>query len=158
MFGESYSARTGNIASYDNPSLTHYRIVTNVNCCSDSLGTEYTWGTTISPNPNIAGFFEWSFNGIDYRYGVNTNNQNPLVTTFIGGQINDINGGNPNHDYYDIDLTINDRGVNGGTYSQLNYNAPNPNNSKAFIFDLDMPTDLFPTQSVDIKAKGYHKN
>ena len=65
--------------------------------------------------------------------------------------------------YYDTrqlseDL-INDRGINGGPYSNFNYNPTlNPNNSKAFIFDLDMPTDLFPAQSIDIKAKGYHKN
>lgn len=43
-------------------------------------------------------------------------------------------------------------------YSQLNYNASNPNNSRAFIFDLEMPVDLFPGQDVQIKAKGYHKN
>jgi hypothetical protein len=56
-------------------------------------------------------------------------------------------------------LSINDRGINGGPFSTFNYNpGSNTNNSKAFIFDLDMPTDLFPSQSVNIKAKGYHKN
>jgi hypothetical protein len=80
-----------------------------------------------------------------------------VIRTGNGGNI--IDGGNPNHNFYDIDLTVNDKGRNGGPYSLLNYNpTSNPNNSKAFIFDLDMPTDLFPGQSVNIKADGYHKN
>lgn len=114
--------------------------------------------TNIFPNPNVSGFFEWSYNGININCPIPIAGQ-PLALTRIAGQTNDINGGNPNHNYYDIDLTINDRGRNGGPYSLLNYNPiSNPNNSKAFIFDLDMPTDLFPGQSIDIKAKGYHKN
>ena len=84
----------------------------------------------------------------------------PLVLTKIIGPVGTtIDAGNPNHDYYDIDLTINDRGRTGGPYSILNYSPSiNPSNGKAFIFDLEMPTDLFPGQQVDINAKGYHKN
>ncbi len=115
------------------------------------------YSSTISqwPNTSSGGFFEWSYNSIPLP----NPNTGVLVYTNISGPTNDIDGGNPNHDYYDIDLTINDRGINGGPYSQLNYNpTSNPNNSKAFIFDLEMPTDLFPGQSVNIKAAGYHKN
>jgi len=110
------------------------------------------------PNVGRPGFFEWSYNGVDLNCAIPTGSS-PLSLIKIIGQTNDIDGGSPNHNYYDIDLTINDRGRNGGPYSQLNYNpTSNLNNSKAFIFDLDMPTDLFPGQSIDIKAKGYHKN
>ena len=110
------------------------------------------------PTPSVPGFFEWSYNGIDINCTIPSAG-NPLVLTKIVGPTDAINGGNPNHNYYDIDLSINDRGINGGPYSNFNYNpGSNTNNSKAFIFDLDMPTDLFPGQSVDIKAKGYHKN
>ncbi|MBU3680435.1 MAG: hypothetical protein FGM16_00680 [Flavobacterium sp.] len=118
---------------------------------------EATYSTQATDTPNVYanGFFDWSYNGVGNLQGLNGS----LVYTNIAGPSNDIDGGNPNHDYYDIDLTINDRGINGGPYSQLNYNpTSNPNNSKAFIFDLEMPTDLFPTQTVNIKAKGYHKN
>lgn len=117
------------------------------------------YSTTSSkwPNNNSSGFFEWSYNGIDLPSILPSGSQ-PLSLTKIIGPLTDIDGGNPNHDYYDIDLTINDRGINGGPYSQLNYTPSNPNNSKAFIFDLDMPTDLFPGQNVNITAKGYHKN
>ena len=113
--------------------------------------------STNFPNPNIAGNFEWSYNGINFTCPT-PNSSQPLSLVKIIGPINEIDGGNPNHDYYDIDLTINDRGINGGQYSQLNYNSTNPNNSKAFIFDLEMPTDLFPGQNINITAKGYHKN
>lgn len=114
-------------------------------------------GSNNFPNVNVPGFFEFSYNGLQPTF-INPTSGSPLNLTIIAGPTNDIDGGNPNHSFYDIDITINDRGVNGGPYSQLNYNAANPNNSKAFIYDLDMPTDLFPTQTVDIKAKGYHKN
>jgi hypothetical protein len=126
---------------------------TNYGCSSYNEIT-----TNAFPNPNFSGFFEWSYNGIDINCTIPFAGQ-PLALTKIIGPSIDIDGGKPSHDYYDIDLTINDRGRNGGPYSQLNYNpTSNPNNSKAFIFDLDMPTDLFPGQNIDIKAKGYHKN
>ena len=86
-----------------------------------------------------------------------TNSQNLNYSNTSGGTSN-IDGGSPNHRYYDIDLTINDRGRIGGPYSIQNYNASNPNNSRAFIFDLKMPADIFPGQDVEIKAKGYHSN
>lgn len=118
----------------------------------------YSTTTSKWPNNNSNGFFEWSYNGVNLPGSLPSGSQ-PLSLTKIIGSSSDIDGGHPNHDYYDIDLTINDRGVNGGPYSQLNYNpTSNPNNSKAFIFDLEMPADLFPGQSTDIKAKGYHKN
>lgn len=114
------------------------------------------WTSTSGwPNLNSPGFFQWTYN----YYTIPFSNQTSTLTfTNVSGPNNDVDGGNPNHEYYDIDLTINDRGVNGGPYSVLNYNAANPNNSKAFIFDLEMPADLFPGQNVEIKAQGYHKN
>ena len=145
----------GSICSYSSPGLNQ---ATSIDTTLYST-TQYTSISTTCPNPYVGGFFEWSYNGIDYPYSLTITGSQPLALTRIIGQTNDIDGGNPNHDYYDIDLTINDRGRNGGPYSQLNYNpTSNPNNSKAFIFDLDMPTDLFPNQNVNITAKGYHKN
>jgi hypothetical protein len=120
-----------------------------------------TFSPTLSkfPNPNATGYFRWVYNGIDLPCTIPTG-ANPLVLTKIIGPIGTtINSGDPNHDYYDIDLTINDRGILGGPYSLLNYNPSiNPSNGKAFIFDLEMPSDLFPGVQVDINAKGYHRN
>jgi len=156
--GQNYGANTGNYGYYN----TDYNY--NWNFFSGAVYPNYDPATNTSaqsvyfPVPTVSGFFEWSYNGFNINCPVPSAGQ-PLALTIILGQANDINGGNPNHNYYDIDLTINDRGRNGGPYSLVNYNpTSNPNNSKAFIFDLDMPTDLFPGQNIDIKAKGYHKN
>jgi hypothetical protein len=111
------------------------------------------------PGADFTGFFKWTYNGIDLPCSVPTGAQPLVLTKIIGPTGTLVDAGNPNHDYYDIDLTINDRGRTGGPYSILNYNPSiNPSNGKAFIFDLDIPADLFPGQQVDIKAKGYHKN
>jgi hypothetical protein len=118
------------------------------------------WSSTGSsfPNPGVSGFFKWTYNGVDLPVTPPTGTQ-PLVFTEVVGETGTTNTGNPNHEYYDIDLTVNDRGRAGGPYSVLNYNPiANPGNGKAFIFDLEIPADLFPGQAIDIKAKGYHKN
>jgi hypothetical protein len=115
--------------------------------------------TTSNPWPGFgySGSFEWTYNGIALA-GAPTGSQ-PLVFTNIAGQAATANGGNPNHEYYDIfDLSINDRGRTGGPYSTLNYSPTTSATGKAYIFDLEIPADLFPGQAVDIKAKGYHKN
>jgi hypothetical protein len=122
-----------------------------------AIGTNAT--TSLFPNPNIPGFFKWTYNGIDLPCTIPTGGQPLVLTKIIGSTGTNIDTGNPNHEYYDIDLTINDRGRTGGPYSVMNYNPSiNPSNGKAFVFDLEMPADLFPGQQVDIKSKGYHKN
>ncbi len=82
-----------------------------------------------------------------------------VLTKVIGPLGTTVDAGNPSHAYYDVDLTINDRGRTGGPYSISNFNPTlNPSGGKAFIFDLQIPADLFPGQQLDIKAKGYHRN
>jgi hypothetical protein len=108
------------------------------------------------PNPNSSGFFSWTYNGNIIPCNVPSGSQ-PLSLTRIAGPTNIIDGGNPNHEYYDIDLTINDRGKFGGPYTLNNYSATN-NSGFSFVNDLSMPTDLFPSTQVNIKASGYHSN
>jgi hypothetical protein len=82
-----------------------------------------------------------------------------VLTKVVGTVGNTVNTGNPNHEFYDIDLTLGDRGRFGGPNSWNNFfPVSNPNNSKAFIYNLNIPADLFPGQNVDIKAKAYHRN
>ena len=126
-------------------------------CCVGFGSSTFTNPTF--PNPNISGFFRWTYNGIDLPCRIPVAPQPLVLTKIVGVAGTTIDAGNPNHDYYDIDLTINDRGRSGGPYSILNYYPTiNPSNGKAFIFDLEMPTDIYTGQQVDIKAKGYHKN
>lgn len=124
-------------------------------CCSYQYydASDSNW-----PQSHKSGFFNWTYNGIDLPVS-EPSGGDPLQFTEIIGSTDIIDAGNPNHEYYDIDLTINDRGVNGGMYSLSNLEPSiNLSNGKAFIFDLVMPTDLFQDQNVDVKAKGYHKN
>jgi hypothetical protein len=109
------------------------------------------------PNRDVPGFFKWTYNG----FAIPGTGSLPGNLTFINipGTSNTVNAGNPAPEYTDIDLSRNDRGRLGGPYSILNYNPANPNNSKAFIFDLDIPTQFNPSSpSVNIQAKGYHRN
>jgi hypothetical protein len=109
------------------------------------------------PNRDVPGFFKWTYNG----FSILGTGSLPGNLTFINtpGTSNTVNAGNPAPEYTDIDLTRNDRGRLGGPYSILNYNPANPNNSKAFIFDLDIPTQFSPASpSINIQAKGYHRN
>lgn len=126
---------------------------------------DFSTSNCLWPNPNANGFFEWSYNYVNIPSWThsfreyNTEKDGGILSfTNILGTSSIVDSGSPNHNYYDIDLTINDRGINGGPYSQLNYNASNPNNSRAFIFDLEMPADLFPGENIEIKAQGYHSN
>ena len=122
-----------------------------------TIGTSTTY--SFFPEPNSTGFFQWTYNGIDLPCTIPTGSQPLVLTKIIGTSGTNVNTGNPNHEYYDIDLTINDRGRTGGPYSILNYNPTfNPSNGKAYVFDLEIPADLFPGQQIDIKAKGYHRN
>ncbi len=119
----------------------------------------YSTSSSIFPEPSKPGFFRWTYNGIDLPCTVPSGADPLVLTKIIGTTGTTVNSGNPNHDYYDIDLTINDRGRNGGPYCIQNYNPTfNPSNGKAYIFDLEMPADLFPSVPVNIKAKGYHRN
>jgi hypothetical protein len=109
------------------------------------------------PNRDVPGFFKWTYNG----FSIPGTGSLPGNLTFINtpGTSNTVNAGNPAPEYTDIDLSRNDRGRLGGPYSILNYNPANPNNSKAFIFDLDIPTQFNPASpSINIQAKGYHRN
>jgi hypothetical protein len=109
------------------------------------------------PNRDAPGFFKWTYNG----FAIPGTGSLPGNLTFINtpGTNNTVNAGNPAPEYTDIDLSRNDRGRLGGPYSILNYNPANPNNSKAFIFDLDIPTQFNPASpSINIQAKGYHRN
>ena len=127
--------------------------------CSCCASVAFSSTSSLFPDRSKNGFFRWTYNGIDLPCTVPSGSDSLVLTKIIGTMGTTVNSGNPNHDYYDIDLTINDRGRNGGSYCIQNYNPTyNPSNGKAYIFDLEMPADLFPSVPVNIKAKGYHRN
>ena len=159
----SHNPPAYNIEFSSNQMISNTHFLSNGNCCGGCYdGGDGCWGFSpsgsIFPNPAVGGFFRWRYNGIDLPVTRPSAGQ-ALNLDVVIGLTGLVDTGDPNHEYYDIDLTVNDRGINGGPYGSYNYYPiSNPNGSKAFIFDLDIPADLFTGQSVTIKAKGYHKN
>lgn len=136
-----------------------YDCTVNCNGAANGLCISYSQSSSLFPYPTVPGFFKWTYNGIDLPCTIPAGSEPLVLTKIIGTTGTNVNTGNPNHEYYDIDLTINDRGRTGGPYSISNYNPTfNPSNGKAYVFDLEIPADLFPGQQIDIKAKGYHRN
>lgn len=108
----------------------------------------------IDLNLNAQGFFEFIYNG--YPWNTSTpNSGNSLVLTAVAGPTEGVDGGSPEHQFYDLDLTVNDRGRAGGTWGYDNF--PEEGSGKAFIYDLQIPTDLYPGQDINLKAKAYHR-
>jgi hypothetical protein len=82
----------------------------------------------------------------------------PVLTFDNFGKCTDIvgavNAGSPALQYYDIDLTRNNRGTFGGPYSIDNY--WNTANGRARIYDLKMPFEIWNGSTPSIKAEGTH--
>ena len=56
--------------------------------------------------------------------------------------------------YYDLDMTVNDRGIYGGPYSIDNYQSTAV--GKARVYDLEMPFEIWNGQTPQVKAKAVH--
>lgn len=65
-----------------------------------------------------------------------------------------INQGNPDRLYYDLDLTRNDIGTDGGSYAWSNYwNATN-----ARVYHVNIPRLIFTGTKINVKADAYDGN
>ena len=62
----------------------------------------------------------------------------------------------PTTEYYDLDLTRGDLGPWGGPYSWDNY--WNTSNGNARIIDINLPSEIWPGQTVNLKAEAVHTN
>ena len=60
-------------------------------------------------------------------------------------------------DFVDIDLTRNDYGTFGGPYSWDNYWGGS-SSGRARVYNLFLPSSIWPGQNINIKALGVHKN
>tara|TARA_B100000902_G_C27311365_1_gene918627 strand:+ start:1222 stop:3090 length:1869 start_codon:yes stop_codon:yes gene_type:complete len=68
---------------------------------------------------------------------------------------NGVNKGVPSYRWYDLDLTTNDIGINGGPHSWGMYHERMAD-GQAHIFWLNLPTLLSNPENFQIKAKGAH--
>ena len=115
----------------------------------------WSTGTAAFPNPAYGGFFEWNHNNIELPQPAQGGGD-ALVYEEQGNGGPDVDGGSPAHEFYDLDLTLNDRGRAGGPWGTANF--PADTDAKALIYDLEMPADLYPGQDVEIRAKAYQRN
>ena len=113
-------------------------------------GSDYSTAQLILNSTD--GFFQWSYNTFTPVF----NNGGGAELTRISG-VTGSDTGHPSHFFYDIDMSRNDVGTGGGPYSTTNY-PTSSGSAKAYIYYLDMPTDLFPNDNIQINAEGYHKN
>tara|TARA_Y100001935_G_scaffold212723_1_gene183321 strand:+ start:1189 stop:2514 length:1326 start_codon:yes stop_codon:yes gene_type:complete len=108
------------------------------------------------PDVSTPGFFIFTYNGVDYRQPYNyVSNVSALNFDFILGQNDPIDGGDPSHYFYDLDLTVNNRGVNGGPFSGDNLKIEGTDDLKAYIYYIDSPSDVFSGDKINLKVKGY---
>lgn len=98
----------------------------------------------------------------------------PELMFSIGPKANIYNNPNPSSEFLDLDLSPNTYGMYGGSFSQLNYidSIPNYNNngnylpipgfgsigsnSRARITYLNLPTLIYDSSNIQIKAKAIH--
>lgn len=106
---------------------------------------------------NIPGYFEWSYNSWTPSFSCEPHAGQSLIFRKVYPSIGDpVNGGNPAHEFYDTDLTINDRGRTGGLWGTSNF--PDNTPGSAYLYTLEMPSDLFPGIPASLKAKGYQRH
>ena len=90
-----------------------------------------------------------------------TNNSNPVVAT-----PHDLNSfsstlqdkGSPSPKFFDADLTRSDIGHIGGDNSWDMFHGPNAVSGAAYIIGLDLPSEIWPGQTVNLKAEAVHTN
>tara|TARA_R110002012_G_scaffold42740_1_gene116197 strand:+ start:3354 stop:4727 length:1374 start_codon:yes stop_codon:yes gene_type:complete len=105
--------------------------------------------------------FDW-YNQNNY-YTTSTTNPSNTALLLLGPRASGSNP-NPSAEYLDLDLTPNTPGINGGSHAFDNYNPSGAagfgtmTGSKARITYLNLPTQIFDPNNIQIKAKAVHGN
>ena len=113
-------------------------------------------GCQLTIDYSIPGYFEWSYNDMSFlgsTFGCTPSGVLDFVDIDFSGST--IDGGNPEHRFYDRDGTRNDIGTGGGMWSNANLQTWV---DRPQIFHLDMPTDIYPGDTIQIKAKAYTRD
>lgn len=95
-------------------------------------------------------------------YGVTNNGTNNLTSNssinITNGQLNSgsdaINGGYPDLTYYDLDLTVNDVGAYGGSFSLDNFH---PITGAARVYFVNAPRTILQSGTLNIKANAFDR-
>ena len=143
---------SNNIIVYNGVNITGYNLLASTNCklfnnviFANSTNNYYNGGSLIMDNVSVQYLPSSVINNPYYfidNLGRCTNNQYC------------VNQGSPALQYYDIDLTRNNRGTYGGPYSIDNY--WNTATGRARVYDLTMPFEIWNGSTPSIKAEGTH--
>ena len=121
-----------------------------------------TWINPVYVNSN-SGVISASYNYSDDPFynlvnnGTNNLNSNSTINTTTG-QFNagsdGINGGFPDLTYYDLDLTVNDVGAYGGSFSLSNFH---PITGAARVYFVKAPRTVLQSGTLNIKAESFDR-
>lgn len=135
----------------------------NVLYCSSNSGYS---SLTPAIHPNIGNWTNVSGaniynNTFTYVAIPNTSSVNITESSWLS-QFNNssfINAGSPSSNFVDLDLTRNDIGILGGSHSWLNYwYNETSTTGNAVIRWIDLPSEIWPGQTVNLKAEAVHTN
>lgn len=146
----------------DNPSIEFLMPDNNNNYSSNTL-PDLNFGVSSYNNYNNYGFFNYTGSNqsssevgdLNSVYG----NSSDSPALLVGPTTS-----NPSSEYLNLDLSLNTQGVDGGSYAWSNYH-PNGEagfgtmtGSKARITYLNIPTQIFDTDNIQIRARAVHGN
>ena len=113
------------------------------------------------------GYVSSNFNNYN-QYNSSSNYDQGNFTPFLlmgpGGGTSSSLKKNPSPEFLNLDLTINNRGIDGGSHAWDNYHPTGScgfgtiGNNKARITYLNLPTQIFDPSNITIKAKAVHGN
>ena len=127
--------------------------------------------SSFAPEENLTGITWQDLSG-DYHYNSTYANTYGSTGSYPGhASINDpswittfdvpdvVDAGSPSSNYTDLDLTRNDIGIFGGSHSWLNYwYNDSTTTGKAVIRWVDLPSEIWPGQTINLKAEAVHTN
>ncbi|MCX6896999.1 MAG: hypothetical protein NTZ16_16245 [Verrucomicrobia bacterium] len=161
--------KTGTVTSFNN----NFQVILTTSTCiafynniSISIG-----------QPSLMGFFFNGIDGVNFEYNYDINSATPFVkgnsagtfsstnisnsnssidinTGSLNGGSDAINGGHPSALYLDLDLTRNDAGCYGGSYSLANFMV---SETGARVLFMKAPRTVFATFPITISGEGVDK-
>jgi hypothetical protein len=155
-FYTSASGYVYGIYVYSHPASANTEIFNNLilnpNATSECL---YVY----SNNGNLAFSFNYAKTSIYNLTNDGTNNLNTNTTiNLTNGQLNTgsdgINGGYPDPTFYDLDLTVNDVGAYGGSFSLSNFY---PVTGAARVYFVNAPRTVLQSGTLNIRANSFDR-